>query len=371
MAKIMDVYIAKADAPESEAYATLTLPATPFEFFDALDKARVQQGDELYFQVEEYHAFESMEPYISDADNLAELNALCQKLSELNDRQSAAFEGLLKMEAAKKDGPVSLAKLIDLAYSADCCHVVDEALNDSQLGRYYAENGFVPEVDNLSDRLFDLLDFERIGREQRHGEGGLFTEHGYVVQHSELNEVYKDMNFRIQTPFYQILLELPDGNRLELPSANLPEASSHHCVDCRVPQLMATIDVADLQSVSDFAEMLQNIGDKPMRKYKAILHATGCNALEEAVELAGHMDDFVFTESVSGFRDLAMDEMKFMMSNEDAALLAKHTDLIGYGKDILKRDHSAISQYGLVERQDGQPMNAPFEQQTQSGMEMM
>jgi len=371
LAKIMDVYIAKADAPESEAYATLTLPATPFEFFDALDKARVQQGDELYFQVEEYHAFECMEPYISDADNLAELNALCQKLSELDDRQSAAFEGLLKMEAAKKGDPVSLAKLIDLAYSADCCHVVDEALNDSQLGRFYAENGFVPEIDNLSDRLFDLLDFERIGRELRQGEGGVFTEHGYVVPHSALNEVYKDMNFRIQTPFYQILLELPDGNRLELPSANLPEASSHHCVDCRVPQLMAALDVADLQSVSDFAEMLQSIGDKPMRKYKAILLATGCNALEEAIELAGHMDDFTFEESISSFRELALDELKFMMRDEDAEFLAKHTDLIGYGKAILERNHSAISQYGLVERQDGQPMEVPLEQKGNNGMEMM
>ena len=371
MGKIMDVYIAKADAPESEAYATLALPATPFEFFDALDKARVQQGEELYFQIEEYHAFESMEPYITDADNLAELNALCRKLSELSDRQSTAFEGLLKMEASKKDGPVSLAKLIDLAHSADCCHVVDTALNDSQLGRFYSENGFVPEVDGLSDRLLELLDFERIGREMRQGEGGVFTDKGYVVQHSELNEVYKDMSFRIQTPFYQILLELPDGSRLELPSANLPEASSHHCVDCRVPQLMAAIDVADLQSVSDFAEMLQSIGDKPMRKYKAILHATGCNALEEAVELAGHMDDFVFTESVSGFRDLALDEMKFMMRDGDAEFLAKYTDLVGYGKAVLERDHSAISQYGLVARHDGLSLDAPFEVQEQSGMEMV
>lgn len=55
MNEIMDVYIAKANAPESEACATLTLPAMPFEFFDALDKARVQQGDELYFEVSEYH----------------------------------------------------------------------------------------------------------------------------------------------------------------------------------------------------------------------------------------------------------------------------------------------------------------------------
>ena len=108
-----------------------------------------------------------------------------------------------------------------------------------------------------------------------------------------------------------------------------------------------------------------------MRKYKAILLATGCNALEEAIELAGHMDDFTFEESISSFRELALDELKFMMRDEDAEFLAKHTDLIGYGKAILERNHSAISQYGLVERQDGQPMEVPLEQKGNNGMEMM
>lgn len=369
MNKILDVYIAKADEPESEAYANLSLPATPFAIFDALDKARVQQGDELYFQVEDYHAFASLGPFIARTKNLAALNALCQKLSELSDQQSTAFEGLVKMEAEKKNGPIFVRTLINLAHSADCCHVVSGVLNDEQLGRFYAENGFVPDVDDISDRLFGLLDFGRIGRELRQGEGGVFTERGYVTQHSDLKQVYKDMTFHIRTPMYQILLELPDGNRLELPCAELPKAAYHCCVDCRVPQLMAAIDVADLQSVNDFAELLQGMGDKRMRKYKAILHATGCTALEEAVELAGHMDDFIFEEKICGFRDLAMNELQFMTSDEDAALLAKHTDLTGYGKALLERDHCVISQYGLVERQDGQPINAPLEQQ-QKGMTM-
>lgn len=117
MDKIMHVYISKADyATPSEAHANLSLPAMPFELFDAMDQARIQQGDELYFEVSEYYAFENMEPFIFYAVNLLELNALCQKLSELDQRQSAAFEGLLKMEIATKNGPIAIGKLIDLAY---------------------------------------------------------------------------------------------------------------------------------------------------------------------------------------------------------------------------------------------------------------
>ncbi|HBR07484.1 MAG TPA: hypothetical protein DD735_01155 [Clostridiales bacterium] len=371
MDKIMDIYIAKANAPYSEACANLSLPAMPLELFDALDKARVQQGDEMYFEVSDYHAFEYMEPYITDADNIVELNVLCQKLSELDDRQSAAFEGLLNMEIAKKDGPISLGKLIDLAYSTDCCHVVEGALNDEALGRFYAENGFLSSVDALPENTFNMLNFVYIGKEMRQCEGGVFTEHGYVVQHSELNEVYKDMSFRVGTPDYQILLELADGSRVGLPCAELPKTSYHACVDCRIPQLMAAIGISDIETVNDFAEMLQSMGDKPVRKYKAVLYATGCNSLEKAVLLAGHTDEFLFNEKISSFYELALDEMKLMMPDEDAALLAQFTNLHSYGMALMKRDNAAISQYGLVKRSDHQPIQTTIEQPEHGGMEMM
>lgn len=371
MDKIMAVYIAKANAPESEADAMLSLPAMPYELFDALDRARIQQGDELYFQLEEYHSFEYMEPFISDVNNLVELNTLCQKLSELNDQQSTAFEGLLKMEVFKGNGPISIGRLIDLACSADCCHVVDEALNDSQLGRFYAENGFVPELDHLPDKVFELLDFERIGRELRQGECGVFTNGGYVVQHSELVEVYKDMTFAMQTPDYQILLEDMQGNRIELPRQNLPDAGVYACVDCRIPLLMAAIDAADIQDVNAFAETLKDMGDKPMRKYKAVLSASGCDSLEEATVLAEHLDEYLFDEKVTGLRDLALAKMSFMMDEDGAALLARYVDLTGYGKAVLENDCAVITPYGHLERGDHQPIQTPLERQPQSGMEMM
>jgi hypothetical protein len=368
----MDVYLAKADyAPPSEAHANLSLPTMPYELFDALDQARVQQGDELYFEITDYHAFECMEPFIAGANNLVELNALCQKLSELDERQSAAFEGLLKMEVQKKDGPIGMDKLINFAYSTDCCHVVDTALNDSQLGRFYAENGFVPEVEGLSDRLFDLLDFERIGREMRQSEGGVFAEHGYVVQHSELNEIYRAKEFHIRTPDYEILLEDMQGNRIELPAQNPPSEGAYACVDCRIPMLMAAIDVADIQEVNAFGETLKGMGDKTMRKYKAVLSVSGCDSLKDAVVLAEHLSEYLFDEKVTGLRDLALAEMNFMMDADGAALLARYVDLAGYGKAVLESDCAVITPYGHLVREDHQMLRAPLERQTQAGMEMI
>ena len=65
-------------------------------------------------------------------------------------------------------GELTMQDLRDLAASTDCCHVVD-ATDDAQLGRFYAENDFVQEVEGVSDGVFALLDFAKIGKMMRNG----------------------------------------------------------------------------------------------------------------------------------------------------------------------------------------------------------
>ena len=396
MRKIFEVYIAKADAPaENETFAELSLPAMPYGLFDAMDKARIGEGGELYFEIENYDAFEFLAPLLSEQGNLLELNALAQKLSELDDRQSTSFEGLVIVEIQKEEGPIPMPRLIDLAHSADCCYVVDEALNAAQLCRFYAKNGFVPEVESLPENIFKLLDFEAIGREARQAEGGVFTEHGYVVQHTELTLAFQNKNMTLRTPDYQILLGIPAdgiqdpsrdsvctdilslpgyqaiyGTRIKELAVTASEQRRLRCLDCRIPGLAGAVENAGLQEINSFAELLQGMGDKQMLAYKAILDAVGCASLDAAVTLAGHLDEFVLSPHINSARELAVEQLRFMMSDEDAQLLAKHTDLHGYGKEILDCGCAAISPYGMVERSGHQPLHTPLEQPEQGGMEM-
>ena len=60
--------------------------------------------------------------------------------------------------------PVPLSRLIDFAYSMNCCHIIGDAVTDYALGRFLAENEFVPEAEGLSDAAFERLDFATIGR---------------------------------------------------------------------------------------------------------------------------------------------------------------------------------------------------------------
>ena len=121
---------------------------------------------------------------------MTELNLLACKLAELTPWQNASFEGLVHMDLDKGMEELPLNRLIDLANSVDCCHVVAEAGNDEQLGHFYVDNDFPILPAGLPEEVYELLDYGAIGRKARMEEGGVFTSGGYVVQHSDLDVSY-------------------------------------------------------------------------------------------------------------------------------------------------------------------------------------
>lgn len=147
--KIFGVYLAKLDAPNSEANARLELPASLWELHDAMDKVQLQENEELYLEVDDYYAFEYLAPHLVELDaSLNELNDLAGQLAVLDETEQEVFDGLLRLEIQRKvksnAGILTMQNLRDLAVSAgaDCCHVVG-ATSDAELGRFYAENGFI------------------------------------------------------------------------------------------------------------------------------------------------------------------------------------------------------------------------------------
>ena len=45
-----------------------------------------------------------------------------------------------------------------------------------------------------------------------------------------------------------------------------------------------------------------------------------------------------------------------MIGNESAGEFAQYVNLQAFGLSLLERDHAVITGYGLIERQDGQPI---------------
>ena len=372
----------------SGRYCELDLPATDYELLDALDKLRLANGEPMRLEVCNYYDFAYLAPFLSDTSNLYELNALSRKLADLNPAQQTAFAGLLKMEVKKRDGDILVPKLIDLAYSADCCHVVAEALNDSQLGRFYADNGFISLTDKIPDSVYELLDFEALGRKARNEEGGVFVDRdtygcsGYVTRHTDLVEAYEDMDLTPKKPPYTVLLELTKGwfhdpsydseKTVQLWFPSSPAEMDHalnelgaatwaevsfQCVDCRVPALMDAVSGANnVAEVDRFSQWLDNIPQEKLAGYKALLAATQCRDLQNAMMLMDALDSYIFTPSFSSPVDVARSELKVTMAESDAEILLPHVNLYTYGEALLQSQHAILTEYGVIERQDGQPM---------------
>ena len=402
MDKVFDIYLAKQDQPESDAYAELSLPAAPYQLQDAFDKLRLAEGEPPYWEITEYHHFEELSSLLNNTCGLNDLNALAQKLSELDERQCTAFAGLLAIEQRKKQ-PIPISRLIDLSYSTECCHVVEEALNDSQLGRFCAENGFCPEVDDLPDQVFDLLDFERLGREHRQREGGVLVNRtadhsgGYVEQRDELLEVYKTLNLTHKAPDYAVLLEVSKGffndpgydsgrtAQLKLPAS--PETlnaaleavgawdwreAGWSCLDCRVPALTEMISDAEegIDHLNHLAWRLADMEPKALTAYKALLEVTDCKELQSAEALMDSLDKYIFSPQFSSPIEVAKGELSTILCDREAEIITPYVNLHQYGQALIRSYNGVLTAYGLIERVDGQPIQGVEESPTQGGMEM-
>ena len=396
--KIFEVYLAKEDVPNNEAYAKLDLPASPWELWDALDKVRLQTDDILYMEIEDYDAFEYLSPHLDGLDiSLNELNDLAALLSALDEVQEVAFEGLFSMEVQRKvnanGGVITLQDLRNLAVSAktDCYHVVDAA-DDAQLGRFYAENEFIPELDGVSNEVFEMLDFAGIGRMMRCSENGVFVGSLYVLRDAELTTAPPVQKTLPEKPGYLFRLTLglcPDfgGDRtavLDLPASEEALVAAQEQLgtlnwentvvlnyDGIVPNVATFADLPmELEEFNAFTKAARDIPRFEVPKLKALLEQFEVRDIETAMGLTEHLADYILTPEISSPQDAALDQLCFIMDREEAVRLIPYVNLYTYGCDIIKEDNAVLSPYGLLHRADYQPMLSPMQETQKMEMKM-
>ena len=398
--RIFEVYLAKEGVPNNEAYAKLDLPASPWELWDALDKVRLNEGEQLYMEIDDYYAFEYLAPHLEELDiSLNELNDLAARLATLDEVQGIAFEGLFSMEVQKKvntnGGIITMQDMRDLAVSAktDCYHVVDAA-DDAALGRFYAENDFIPELDGVSDAVFKMLDFAGIGRMMRCSENGVFVGSLYVLQDGELTTAPPVQKTLPEKPGYLFRLTLglrPDfgGNRtavLDMPASEEALAAAQEQLgtlnwentvvlnyDGILPNAVFFADLpSELEAFNEFAKAVQDMPfpEKQLPKLKALLKQFEVQDITTALSLTECLDDYVLTPEISSPQETAIDQLHFMTDDHSAELLISHVNLYAYGCDIIREDNASLTPYGLLHRADYQPMLTPVQKASEANMTM-
>lgn len=390
--RIFEVYLAKEGVPNNEAYAKLDLPASPWELWDALDKVRLNEGEQLYMEIDDYYAFEYLAPHLEELDiSLNELNDLAARLATLDEVQGIAFEGLFSMEVQKKvntnGGIITMQDMRDLAVSAktDCYHVVDAA-DDAQLGRFYAENDFVPELEGISDAVFDMLDFARIGKALRTGEGGVYVGGCYVVRDGGLLTAPPCPRELPEKPGYLFRLTLglhPDYGddrtvTLDLPASGkeLEEAQERLGTlqwentavldyDGIIPNAATFADLPmEMEAFNEFAKAVKNIPARQVQlpKLKALLEQFEVQDIGTAILLAERMDEYILTPEISSPQETAVDQLRFLLDDAAAEQLIPHVNLFAYGNEVIRHDNAALTPYGLLHRADYQPILSPSQE---------
>ena len=391
--KVFAMYLAKEGNPNSDAYAKLDLPASPWEVVDALDKVRLNEGEQLYMEIEDYYAFEYLAPHLDGLEiSLNELNDLAARLATLDEVQGIAFEGLFSMEVQRKTnangGVITLQDLRDRAVSAktDCYHVV-EAADDAQLGRFYAENDFVPELEGISDAVFEMLDFAGIGRMMRCSENGVFVGNLYVLRDGELTTAPPCAKDLPEKPGYLFRLTLglhPDiGDdrtvTLILPAAEAELLDAQAQLGTEGWEGVAVIDYdgiipyaaefTDLpMELDEFNVLAAAVRDMPspekqLPKLKALLKQFEVQDIATAISLTECLDDYVLTPEISSPQETAIDQLHFMTDDHSVELLISYVNLYAYGCDLIREDNAVLSPYGLLHRADYQPMLSPVQKQ--------
>ena len=398
--KVFAMYLAKEGNPNSDAYAKLDLPASPWELWDALEKVRLQTDDILYMEIEDYYAFEHLAPHLDGLEiSLNELNDLAAQLAALDEVQEIAFDGFLRMEVQNKvdtnGGVITLQDLRDLAVSAktDCYHVVDAA-DDAALGRFYAENDFIPELEGVPYAVFKMLDFAGIGRMMRHGENGVFVGNCYVLRDSELTAAPPCAKGLPSKPSYLFRLTLglhPDFKdartvTLDLPATEAKLSAAQEQLgtlnwentvvlnyDGILPNAAFFADLpSELEAFNEFAKAVQDIPfpEKQLPKLKALLKQFEVQDIETAIGLTEHLDDYVLTPEISSPQETAIDQLHFMTDDHSVELLISHVNLYAYGYDLIREDNAVLSPYGLLHRADYQPMLSPVQESQEMKIKM-
>ena len=112
--------------------------------------------------------------YLTEYENLDELNHLACLLSELDQGELEKFEAVID----SGEHTSSVADLINLAQNLDCYEFYPGVEDDETLGRIYVED---MEAIDVPEHLLNYFDYEAYGRDIRLEEDGHFAPDGYVL----------------------------------------------------------------------------------------------------------------------------------------------------------------------------------------------
>lgn len=375
----MDIIVIRPDLTEKyKQYrgAPLQLPATEFEIKDALCRARISNIDQRYGIAEcILYDKDIVSEYISSDEikrmDLDELNYLAKVMSRFDKHEHELFKGYMAMK-----GPfvLSVKDLINAAYNLHCCDLTYDIEDDEMLGKYYADNGMLEWLGDAHKKVWEFLDYNKLGRKIREKENGVYTESGYFVFNpDEYSQVYNGEEypekFIDDGYIFKLLIAKgvsgtsEDGKWLSLPASKERKAnfiqeigaeSIDDCVllavqsiECNMPMCITGLSqIGILNSLAHRMRDMSKSGE--FAKFMAVLEGAGFSTPDEAVALANALPEYELYEKPSTVIEYTKDWLETTYKGILPGTVFQHINFATYAEELITQQKLVLSEYGIV-----------------------
>lgn len=376
------VLIVKEDVDGNTNGSVVEMPATQYEIFDALDRSFVPAEEKIMDIEISEGGLPCLDERINPHTDIFELNYFIQKYFDLSEHEKKCFQGQIDMELQlmEKEQKIPIERLINLTGSAEDCELLEDVDTDYQLGKYCVENGKVKALENMPEILFDILDYESIGRKERLSKNGIFTENGYMTQNEYVRDIYSDKAISKEKPDYMIqlrvchekgkpaVINLPTDEmavanaflQLGLDNYEELEDCEFSVIDCIIPWTKEQMNDELYQTdcfgkINEFAKQLAKLVRKgELLTCKAILEETPADViLDEIIDLSSQTDKFMLEKSMKSPAEYAVESLAEKGVDINETLIGKE-QLMKYGESVIAEKGIVLTEYGDLISQTGE-----------------
>lgn len=353
---------------------TLQLPAHQMALEDAMQRARISDGEEYTLEIlGDWPAF-LYGPLEQNHATLAELNLLAFKLSQMSQEEKTTYEGILQ---SIQEGTIK--NLINAAYNLDHFEFLPGIMNEEELGEVSIENDLLPALQNLPETVYPLLSPERVGVYVKEQEHGVFTPQGYCYRSSEeWVEPYDGIKLPEQMEaehyIFHLHLQSPETGRETRLVLPYDEINASQCLErlgiktfrgCVITQIHSSITqfeyslnkAVEVERMNHLATELATLSPKELIKYKAITAYQSCDSLEQAMELYYTMDRYTFDPIQVTFATYGRECLREGGADLEAEAF-RNFNFESYGKSESRRSRLCMTPYGAISYESPQEMEA-------------
>ena len=339
------------------------MPVSAINLQDILDRMNVQSGREIEFMFSKYDMVD-LPANILDKwykADIYKLNVFADRFQRLEDHQKAGFKSVLM-----RNPDSSIDDMIAMTYGIDCVPVYPAATY-AEIVEIAIDNDMLPEIEECSDAVIGLLDYEKVGKLLAERDNGIFVD-GYYCMPDSYEE--PDISLTIEVPdkrFFRVLVSPSATTTDQAQWFNLPEdirrLREYSAAHNSTPEQMYITEVESvLPNITDAAyyeaywvedmialsEQMICMSKAQVVKLKAVMEAENIqtfSGVRKAIDCVNEYD----------FDSMVQDESQYgkvyacrvFPTNFDWSIL-ENCDMDDFGKQVLSRKHGVLTEYGVL-----------------------